>query len=230
MKSKSFFVIVFLILLIVIGIGINSTFNLIAFFSNDNKDNSPVFRDQLSVPREDRYKQCDNNYNLPVNAFWYDESKCKWDCLPSYKKSEVNNSCIELTEEEKIELQEIQDALDAQNGVGPAEEADPSILKEGVFLEGIKYFATDINNKCHLSLPSTEHLNGYNLPLKMTCDGKETSLFNLDCIGRQYPSKEGLLLNGDIQCLNEDLRKFFSWCQYEFKEEGLFGHLKCLEL
>ena len=230
MNSKSFFVIVFLLLAIVIGVGINSTFNLIEFFSNDNKDNTPVFRDQLSIPREDRYKKCDNDYNLPVNAFWYDESKCKWDCLPSYKKSSTGNRCIELTDEERIELEEIKKALDAQNGAGPAEEADPSILKEGVLLNGITYFAKDINNRCYLTLPSAENLTGYNLPLKMTCDGIETSLFNLDCIGRQYPVEEGILLNGDIQCLNDNLSKFFNWCRYEFKEEGLFGHLNCPEL
>ena len=227
MKSKSFFLIIFFILATVIGVGINSTFNLIAFFGSEHKDTPPVFRHQLSVQRADKYEACKQNFSLPENAFWYEESSCKWECLSDYKKNRTSTACIELTQKEKDELLEIQAALDAQNGVGPEEEADPTPLKEGVTLNGLRYYPSDINNSCYLSLPSTDKLSGYNLPLKMTCDGKETNLFNIDCIGKQFPVEEGVLLRGDIQCINEDLSRFFNWCQYEFKEEGLLGYLKC---
>jgi len=227
MKVKFSSVVIAIILLTILGFGVEGALNLLSYFSKDTSNSTPVFRHSLSVPLEDKYDQCASDIELPENAFWYGGSKCHWECLSSYEKDDQLGICRELSEEKKIELSEIQAALDAQNGVGVVEEADPSILKNGIQLEGSLYYTMDLESRCDLSMPSPDKLDGYLIPLKLSCDGKLMNHFNMDCIGRQYRADEGILLTGDIQCLNHEMASFFNWCKYEFKEDGLNGYLKC---
>ena len=228
MKSKVFLSIAGFILLVILLSGLNSALNLVGYFGAEKYDSEPVFRNLLSVPIEKPQEKCNLEAKLPENAFWYGGNKCHWECLSGYEKNSRLGVCSELPEEKKRELAEIQAALDAQNGVGVVEEADLSFMNNGILLEGSTYSIADIKNRCHLLMPSADKLNGYNIPLKMSCDGKLMHQFNLDCIGKQQRASEGMLLKGDIQCLNADLSRFFYWCKYEFKEEGLNGYVRCI--
>ena len=230
MKSKLFLFATGAIFLVIVLLGLNSALNLVDYFGSESSDSDPIFRNLLSVPLKPTQEQCNLEAKLPENGFWYGGNKCRWECLSGYEKNSQLGTCSELPEEKMIELVEIQAALDAQNGVGVVEEADPNITKEGVLLEGDRYYVYDFDSRCHLSMPPSEKLNGYNIPLKMTCDGKLMNGFNLDCIGKQKRATEGVLLKGDIQCLSNDLSKFFDWCKYEFKEEGLNGYVRCVKL
>lgn len=227
MKSKIFLFIAGFVFLVVLLSGLNSALNLVGYFGAENNDSEPVFRNLLSVPIEKTHEQCNLEAQLPENAFWYGGNKCHWECLSGYKKNSRLEVCSELPEEKKIELAEIQAALDAQNGVGVVEEADLSFMNHGILLEGSTYSIEDLKTRCHLLMPSADKLNGYNIPLKMSCDGKLMHQFNLDCIGKQRRASEGVLLKGDVECLSNELSNFFDWCKYVYKEEGLNGYIDC---
>ena len=227
MKSKYFFILFGILFLTILAIGINGAMNLVGFWSTSSEDQPPIFRNLLSVePVGFDYEKCSSNAVLPENAFWYAREKCRWECMTGYRKNESLKVCIELTDKQKLELEEIQIALDLQND-DVVQDADPSFLNEGVYLDGSSYSIDDLKNNCYLEMPSAENLSGYNIPLKLTCDGKSIDQFNLACIGRQKSAQEGELLTGDIQCLGDDLTRFFGWCEYVFREDGLTGYIDC---
>jgi hypothetical protein len=227
MKGKSLNFLIGVVLIAVLGFGISGALNIFDFFKSADKDEPPVFRNLLSVPIVNKNEECNLDAKLPENAFWYGGNKCHWECLSGFEKNKRLGICTQLSDERMKELDEIQAALDVQNGVGVEEEADPSILKNGIQLEGGLYFTADLESRCYLSMPSPDKLNGYHIPLKLSCDGELMQNFNMDCIGRQYRADEGILLTGDIQCLNYDMASFFNWCNYEFREDGLNGRIKC---
>jgi len=227
MKSRAWSFVFIAAFLAILLLGLNSALNLVSYFGSEDSEPEPVFRNLLSVPIERTQEQCNFEAILPENAFWYGGNKCHWECLSGYEKNSRLGVCKELPEEKKRELAEIQAALDAQNGVGVVEEADLSFMHNGILLDGTTYSVLDLKNKCHLSMPSADKLNGYNIPLKMSCDGKLMHHFNLDCIGKQRRASEGVLLKGDVECLSNELSNFFDWCKYVYKEEGLNGYIDC---
>ena len=227
MKAKIFLYVSGAIFLAILMLGLNGALNLFGYFSSENSHSEPVFRNFLSIPRKPSQEECNLDAILPENAFWYGGNKCHWECLSGYEKNSRLGVCKELPEEKKRELAEIQAALDAQNGVGVVEEADLSFMQNGILLDGTTYSILDLKNKCHLSMPPADKLNGYNIPLKMSCDGKLMHHFNLDCIGKQRRASEGVLLKGDVECLSNELSNFFDWCKYVYKEEGLNGYIDC---
>ena len=210
---RSLYVLIFLLLSFALVVLISGFSGLYDFFSTNRQS-------------------CKNNFTLPGNAYWV--SDCHWSCNLGFQKNLQATQCTELPLSER-ERRDVYRALGAQNFSDEylaTRDVDvpPSKLASNasIFIEGKSYSHGLITSACSLGMPSKDQLGGYFLPLLLSCDGVEAISVNNQCLGIQMPVSEPyLLLNGNIECTDNELDSFFSWCEYNFSEMGLSGEIVC---